>query len=82
MTMYVFYNVALRHSNNFSVKFESAGTYVHVYFVTTVHGYTASRLFAQDDSDTDCNTNGETIRIWLNATHATTAPTCFLKQFT
>ena len=46
-----------------------------------VHGFTDSRLHVQDESDTDCNTNGETIRIWENATYIAAAPECFLNQF-
>ena len=45
-----------------------------------VHGYTVSRLYVQDTSDSNCNTNGETIRMWMNRTHMTTAPACFINQ--
>ena len=49
-------------------------------YTTAVHGFSGSQLSVQDESDTDCNTNGETITIWPNATYVATAPECVLRQ--
>ena len=45
-----------------------------------VNGYGGSRLSVQDSSDSHCNTNGETIEIWVNATHIANQSDCFLRQ--
>ena len=50
--------------------------------ICTVHGFGGSRLYAQDTSDSHCNTNGEMIRMWINTTYAEEAPDCYVKQFT
>ena len=42
-----------------------------------VHGFGGSELFVRDQSDTECNTNGETFMFWPNAE---TAPECLLNQ--
>ena len=45
-----------------------------------VTGYTGSKLYVQDETDTKCNTNGETIKIWINRTHTELLPDCFINQ--
>ena len=34
-----------------------------------------------DASNGSCNTNGRTLRLWLNETHIETAPECYTNQF-
>ena len=53
---------------------------IHKLQFTLVTGYGGSKLTVQDSSDNHCNTNGEAIEVWANATHITNTSDCFLRQ--
>ena len=58
-----------------------ATNFVYAHVSIVVYGSGGSRLYAQDTSESHCNTNGEMIRIWINTSYIEEAPDCIIKQF-
>lgn len=68
----------------FDLTTRQAGTLkliIVIYDCSNLVPGSGNSLDVVDASNSSCNTNGRTLRLWLNETHIETAPECYTNQF-